>query len=383
MAFKRKIIKASTVPVSLDTFCRGQLKELSSQYEVVALSSSGRELDELGRREQVRTIAVEMQRHISPINDLKSLLKLWSCFRRERPWLVHSMTPKAGLLCMVAAWLARVPRRVHTFTGLVWPTQRRFKRALLKMMDRLLCACATHIIPEGQGVKRDLECGKITSKPLRVLANGNVRGIDLQQYALSADVVAQADKLRSRDCLTFVFVGRLVGDKGINELVEAFEMLQREINEVRLVLVGEAEGNLDPLKPETLKAIENNVAINAVGRQKDVRPWLAAADVFVFPSYREGFPNVVIEAGAMDLPSIVTDINGSNEIVIDGQNGLIVPPRQVEELMNAMKRMVKDTALRDKMAACSRQMIADRYDSTLVRRALYEFYEQLAIDNKS
>ena len=377
MAYKRKIIKASTVPVSLDTFCRGQLKELSYHYEVVALSSSGRELDELGRREQVRTITVDMQRHISPINDLKSLLKLWSCFCRERPWLVHSMTPKAGLLCMVAAWLARVPQRVHTFTGLVWPTQTGAKRLLLKMMDRLLCACATHVIPEGQGVKSDLETGKITSKPLRVLANGNVRGIDLDHYSLTSQVKAETECLRCNDKLTFVFVGRLVGDKGINELVEAFEMLQREVDGVRLVLVGEAESNLDPLKFETLKAIENNEDIEAVGQQSDVRPWLAAADVFVFPSYREGFPNVVIEAGAMGLPSIVTDINGSNEIVIDGQNGLIVPPRQVEGLMNAMKLMVKDSALRGKMAACSRQMVADRYDCKLVRQALYEFYASL------
>ena len=162
MGQKRKIIKASTVPVSLNVFCRDQLRELSQHYEVVAVSSPGEDLDEVARREGVRTVSVSMQRHIAPMSDLVSLMRLIACFRREKPWMVHSMTPKAGLLCMMAAWVARVPRRVHTFTGLVWPTQRGAKRLLLKTMDRLLCACATHIIPEGQGVKRDIENGRIT-----------------------------------------------------------------------------------------------------------------------------------------------------------------------------------------------------------------------------
>jgi glycosyltransferase involved in cell wall biosynthesis len=236
------------------------------------------------------------------MSDLVSLMRLIACFRREKPWMVHSMTPKAGLLCMMAAWVAREPRRVHTFTGLVWPTKRGAKRLLLKTMDRLLCACATHIIPEGQGVKRDIENGRITSKPMRVLANGNVRGIDLEHYSLSPQIKAEAERLRCADKLTFVFVGRLVADKGINELVEAFDIVSRNRNDVRLVLVGGQETKLDPLTDKTLATIEANENIVAVGQQSDVRPWLAAADVFVFPSYREGFPNVVIEAGTMGLP---------------------------------------------------------------------------------
>ena len=374
MGQKRKIIKASTVPVSLNVFCRDQLRELSQHYEVVAVSSPGEDLDEVARREGVRTVSVSMQRHIAPMSDLVSLMRLIACFRREKPWMVHSMTPKAGLLCMMAAWVARVPRRVHTFTGLVWPTQRGAKRLLLKTMDRLLCACATHIIPEGQGVKRDIENGRITSKPMRVLANGNVRGIDLEHYSLSPQIKAEAERLRCADKLTFVFVGRLVADKGINELVEAFDIVSRNRNDVRLVLVGGQETMLDPLADKTLATIEANENIVAVGQQSDVRPWLAAADVFVFPSYREGFPNVVIEAGAMGLPSIVTDINGSNEIVIVDQNGLIVPPRQVEPLVQAMTTLADDSKMRQAMASSDQKMVADRYDCNLVRQALYEFY---------
>ena len=168
---KDKIICATTVPLSLDIFWNGMLKELSKKYEVVAVSSPERELDIVREREGVRTIAVSMSRHISLFNDCKSLWNLFRVFRKEKPRMVHSMTPKAGLLCMIAAWLARVPVRVHTFTGLVFPTATGFTKSVLMTTDWLTCACATHIIPEGEGVKNDLLNNGITKKPLKVLQN--------------------------------------------------------------------------------------------------------------------------------------------------------------------------------------------------------------------
>lgn len=375
-----KIIRTSTVPGSLAAFCRGLLRELQEQegYEVVAVSSPGAELDELGSREGVRTAAVAMERHISPWRDLKSLWLLVKVFRRERPAMVHSMTPKAGLLSMIAAWICRVPVRVHTFTGLVFPTATGLTQRILILTDRITCACATHVIPEGEGVKNDLINYKITRKPLKVLGHGNVRGIDLDHYNPELpEVQAEAARLRRPDAFTFVFVGRLVRDKGINELVEAFHRLHSEYPNTRLLLVGEKEQGLDPLKRETLNEIDHNDAIEAVGRQSDVRPWLAASDSLVFPSYREGFPNVVIEAGAMGLPSIVTDINGSREIIIEGRNGVIIPPRDTEALYNAMKRMVGTPAEATAMGAAGRPLIASRYEQTYVRRCLKEFYNEI------
>ena len=311
---KKKIIRAATVPQSLNTFCKGVLKELSGEYDVIAVSSPGEALDEVARREGVRTIAVPMQRHISLMSDLRSLWQMWKVMRRERPDMVHSMTPKAGLICMMAAWLARVPRRVHTFTGLVWPTASGLKRRILMATDWLTCACATHVIPEGEGVKSDLLNHHITRKPIKVLGYGNVMGIDMERYKPAEHTH------EDRHGFTFVFVGRIVRDKGINELISAFDRLHREHGEVRLVLVGPREDDLDPVLPETLQRINQGDGIEAVGRQSDVRPFYANADALVFPSYREGFPNVVIEAGAMGLPSIVTDINGAREIIIDGKN---------------------------------------------------------------
>lgn len=377
MRKKKKIIRATTVPTSLDTFCREQLRELSQWYEVVAVSSPLPELEIVATREKVRTEAVKMERHISPLRDIKALWQLFMLFRRERPWLVHSMTPKAGLLCMMAAWLARVPKRVHTFTGLVWPTATGLTRKILITTDRLLCACATHIIPEGNGVKNDLINGKITSKPMNVLANGNVRGIDLTHYDRTPDVMTDAQKIKREGILTFVFVGRVVRDKGIHELVEAFVKLHERHRDTRLILVGRTEPGLDPLSPETRHAIDTHEAIEAVGPQKDVRPWLAASDALVFPSYREGFPNVVIEAGAMGLPSIVTNINGCNEIIVEGENGMIVPPRDTNAFFEAMTIIYENENKRLRMAQKSREMIANRFDCHIVRKALYDFYASL------
>lgn len=378
------IIRTSTVAGSLDTFCHGLLEELRVQegYEVVAVSSPGSALREIEEREGVRTVAVPMERHISPLKDLKSLFRLIQVFRREKPTMVHSMTPKAGLLSMMAAWFCRVPVRVHTFTGLVFPTATGLTQKILIFTDRITCACATHIVPEGEGVKNDLINYHITNKPLKVLGHGNVRGIDLAHYNPELlEVQAEAAKIRKPDTFTFVFVGRLVRDKGINELIAAFERLKKEYPNIRLLLVGRQEPELDPLKPETIAKINNNKCIEAVGQQSDVRPWLAASDVFVFPSYREGFPNVVIEAGAMGLPSIVTDINGSREIIIEGKNGSIIQPRDAEAIYYAMKCMITKPDKAKKMGTNARPLISSRFEQSYVRRCLKDFYKELIDKN--
>ena len=375
-----KIIRTATVPVSLNTFCRGLLRELQEQdgYEVVAVSSPGDAMREIEEREGVRTVAVPMERHISPLKDLKSLFGLIRVFQKEKPTMVHSMTPKAGLLSMMAAWFCRVPVRVHTFTGLVFPTATGLTQRILILTDRITCACATHIVPEGEGVKNDLLDYRITRKQLKVLGHGNVRGIDLDHNNPELpEVQADAAKIRKPGIFTFVFVGRLVRDKGINELVEAFERLNKEYTNIRLILVGPQEPKLDPLKPEAIAKIDNNKNIEAVGHQSNVRQWLAASDAFVFPSYREGFPNVVIEAGAMSLPSIVTDINGSREIIIEGKNGTIIPPRDAVALYQSMKSFLEQPDKRAQMAFNARPFVASRYEQSYVRRCLKEYYKEI------
>ena len=374
-----KIIRATTVPISLDTFCRGLLKMLSEKYEVVALSSPGVEIQTIAEREGVRTIEVPMERHISLMKDMRALWQLILVFRRERPTMVHSMTPKAGLLCMIAAWLTRVPVRVHTFTGLVFPTAKGLQRKLLMWTDRITCRCATYVIPEGEGVKKDLLDYGITQKPLRVLGFGNVRGVDMHYYNRRPEVMEKTVALRDDSFITFLFVGRVVRDKGINELCEAFDRLSKEFPQTRLLLVGWREDDLDPVSDKTQALIDSNPSINYVGEVwgDELLAYYAAADCYVLPSYREGFPNTVLEAGAMGLPSIVTDINGSREIIVENENGMIVPPRDADALFVAMRRMVNDDRRRSFMASNARNMVGCRFEQGFVRQCLLDFYDMI------
>lgn len=374
---KKKLIRISTIPGSLETLLKGQLKMLSEHYEVVAVSSPGKKMKVLEEREGIRTVAIPMERRISLVKDIISLLRLIILFAQERPNMVHSITPKAGLLSMLAGWITRVPVRMHTFTGLVFPTATGKMQKLLITMDRLTCFCATHINPEGEGVKRDLVNYKITTKPLQIIANGNVNGIDLEHFDRTQEVMQIAETYRKAGVFTFCFVGRMVRDKGINELVHAFLRLYQENNRIRLLLVGSFEKNLDPILPEVEEQILHHPGIEFVGYQSDVRPFFAASDALVFPSYREGFPNVVIQAGAMGLPSIVTDINGCNEIIKKGQNGVIIPPKDEQALYKAMERFMLHPEEVREMAMNARPLIASRYEQRMVWEALLKEYEML------
>ena len=371
---KTKIIRAVTVPQSLG-FCREvMIKMRAMGYDMVAVTSPGPKLDELRDKDGFHCVAVPMERHISIVNDLKSLMRMISVLRKEKPQMVHSMTPKAGMICMVAAWLTRVPVRIHTFTGLVWPTATGMKRKILMMTDWLTCACATHVIPEGQGVLSDLKNGGITKKPMKVLGYGNVMGVDVERFSPERFSVK-----KDADVFTFVFVGRIVGDKGINELVEAFVKLHDKHKNTRLVLVGKYEHELDPVSDKTRKLIDTNDGIDACGPKygDDLLQMYVDADCFVMPSYREGFPNTVLEAGAMGLPSIVTDINGSREIIENEKNGFIVPSKNANALYDAMERMLTDDDAREAMKENARQIIESRFEKNFVQKCQIEFYERI------
>lgn len=388
---KIKLIRTSTVPTSLTSFLNGVFEVLMSNYELLLVSSPGKELDELHNKYGVKTIGVSMQRRFSPLKDLISLWKLILVFHKEKPYMVHSMTPKAGLLCMLAAWVTRVPRRVHTFTGLVWPTATGLSRKILMATDWLTCACATHIIPEGKGVMDDLQ-QHITHKPMRVLGYGNVRGVDMDYWRKTNASSNKLREIKRDDVFTFIFVGRIVRDKGINELIAAFDKLSQE-HKVRLLLVGTFEDALDPVSESTKKIIEGYSSIEYLGPQygTDLLACYAASDCFVFPSYREGFPNTVLEAGAMELPSIVTDINGSREIIVCRNeentspirdmklcdNGIIIPPRNEELLYKAMEEVFKNDNVRAVMVSQAREMVASRFEQSFVQKCLLDFYEEI------
>ena len=372
-----KLFRLNTIDGSLGML-RGQLRFLNQEFEVVAVADDSGVLAEVAEREGVRTIAVPMRREISLVADCRSLVALYKLFRRERPYIVHANTPKASLLSMVAAWATRVPHRIYLVTGLRFETTHGILRFILKTMERITCLCATKVIPEGDGVKDTLRRENITRKPLQKIHNGNINGIDLEHYDRTEQVMTRAAEIRNgSEDFTFIFIGRMVRDKGINELVAAFDRLNREFPATKLLLVGKFEDELDPVLPETKQMIENNPKIKFAGYQNDVRPYFAAADVAVLPSYREGFPNVVIQAGAMGLAQIVTDINGCNEIVIEGRNGLIIPKQDEQALYEAMRKLATDRDLTSQMAASARELIASRYRQQDVWDATLKMYKSL------
>lgn len=375
---KKKLIRVCTHDISLEGLLKGQLRYLNKYFDVIGVAADTGVLQKVADREGVRIINIPMHREISLWGDLCSLWKLFRLFRREKPDLVHANTPKGSLLSMIAAWIARVPIRIYTVTGLRYQgTEGKF-RFLLQTMERITCACATTVIPEGAGVKKALENDSITKKPLRVVHNGNINGIDthfFNPHNIKESRASLRKILRLRpDDFTFIFIGRIVSDKGMNELADAMRRLG---DCCKLILVGNIESNLDPLKEDNEQFFLHSDSVRYVGIQDDVRPFLYAADALVFPSYREGFPNVVLEAGAMGLPAIVTDINGCNEIIHEKENGIIIPPRNTEALIHAMRIFL---AQRNNMVAMhqkAREMVVERYDRKDVWEALRKRYEQL------
>ncbi|WP_282079269.1 glycosyltransferase family 4 protein [Aquimarina algiphila] len=381
----QKIIRVTTVPISLGKLLQGQLQFMSQHYDVIGVSGKGGDtLEKVSKQEGVRIIPIEMTRKITPVQDLKAVFALYRLFKKEKPDIVHSHTPKAGTLSMLAAKLAGVPHRLHTIAGLPLLEATGAKRTLLNTVEKLTYACATKIYPNSTGLNDIIIKHKFTSpKKLKVIANGSSNGIDTSFFdpGLYSDEdnlkLSQSLGINSSDTV-IVYVGRLVRDKGIHELIDAFKKLNTESTTAKLLLVGTYEKDLDPLSPETEEEINTNPNIIMVGWQDDVRPYFAISDILAFPSYREGFPNVVMQAASMGLASIVTNINGCNEIITDSNNnGKIIPVKDAEQLYENMKMLVNDDTLRTTLAANARTSITSRYERKVVWNAILEEYRQL------
>lgn len=380
MQDKPKLFRIATVPMSLNLLLKGQLEFLNKHFQVTAISGEGDDLQTVAKREGVNIHEIEMHRPISLKQDLKSLWNLYWYFKKEKPAIIHSITPKAGLLSMMAGKLAGVPVRMHTFTGLIFPHKYGYMKRTLIIMDKILCRCATHVYPEGRGVKEDLQKHNITNKPLKVIANGNVNGVDVDYY--HPEAISEEAKNQLRDCLqikeddfVFVFVGRLVIDKGLRELVKAFDALSKNHKKVKLILVGPKENAHNPKKRRMFHAMQQNENIITVGFQEEVRPYYAISNVLILPSYREGFPNAVLQAGAMGLPSIVSDISGCNEIIEHEVNGLLVPKKNHIELQKAMEKMLYNPSLLKEFYQNARNKIVKSFDKNFVWQELKKEYE--------
>jgi glycosyltransferase involved in cell wall biosynthesis/O-antigen ligase len=379
---KKKLIRMTTVPVTMNVILQGQLKYLSRNYEVIGVTSPGEEIREIMEREGIRVYPILMKRPVHLLFDSLALIKAWAFFAREEPDIVHTQTPKAGLIGILAARLAGVPVRIHTIAGLPVMEQKGFKRKVVALADKLVYRNATRVLSNSAGLKDYLaENNYIPEAKIEVLGHGSTNGIDLAYFSESKAIIDQGNEIKAgfygnNSTVSFLYIGRIVKDKGINELIEAFARLNEANPETKLILVGkQEEGN--QLAEETLACIRKNKSIILTDYRKDVRPYLSLADIFVFPSYREGFPNVILQALSFNKPCIASDINGINEVISHMKNGFLVPVKNADALFEAMRLLSKDQGLRLKLTTDNRPMLRQKFSREIVWLEYERFYKSL------
>ncbi|HTF17972.1 MAG TPA: glycosyltransferase family 4 protein [Chryseolinea sp.] len=387
-----KLLRITTVPISLHLLLAGQFRFMREQgFDVLTMSASGREVDDV-TKEGVPHIAIPFTRKITPWKDLQCLFQLVRFIRRERPDIIHTHTPKAGLIGMLAARLCNVPMRMHTVAGLPLMEASGLRRRVLELTEAITYACATNVYPNSAGLKRFIEKQfGIGAPKLKIIGKGSSNGIDTDHFSVTEALRMEAQNIRTQhrikdNDLVFCFIGRVVRDKGMVELVQAFRSLRDDnlksslretaasAYRMRLLIVGPFEEDLDPLPVEVMQFLKDDPDVIVAGFQQDVRPWLLASNVFVFPSYREGFPNVVMQASLLQVPSIVSDINGCNEIITASETGVIVPPKNAEALTHAMKLLAGDAAMRERFGRAARDFVARNYSRRMVWEGLLGEY---------
>lgn len=363
----------TTVPMTLDIVLKGQPAYLSQFLDVTLVASPSPILDSVGQREGVPVVGLPMTRRITPVKDLVSVVRLWRALRRHRPAIVHAYTPKAGVVGMLAARAAGVPVRIHSVIGLPLTESRGLKQRVLKTVEAFTYRNSTHLLANGFELADHL--ARIFPRyRFSVLADGSVDGVDTQTFDPSLTYPdIRGDLSVSPTATVFVYVGRVVPHKGIRELTAAFTALWSDHPDTCLLVVGDLDGEAGP--PQAVQEVlRTHPGIRWVGFQDDVRPYLAASDVLVLPSYREGLPQSVLEAQAMNLPAIVTDVDGCREAVGDIGPGQPVAPKDAESLRTSMEGFL---ARRDGVVVPTgdaRERIIRRYAQTRVRSALLALY---------
>ena len=379
-----KLVRITTVPISLLVLLKGQMKFMKQNgFDVTMISSDGEEVEKLINQEECPHIPVKLTRKITPVTDLISLIKLVFILKKIKPDIVHTHTPKAGLIGMWAAKIARVPIRLHTIAGLPWMETSGIKRKLLITIEKITAMAAVEIFPNSYVQKQFLFEKNIGKKKLKVIGSGSSNGIDSEYFSINDDNVKSARELRLNqniqdDSCVWIFVGRIVKDKGIMELMDSFLELIKEFPQDRLWLVGNEEPDLDPLEKNYRELLHHHYAIKWWGYQNDIRPYLAASKVLVFPSYREGFPNVPLQAGAMGCMLLLSDINGCNEIVNNGVDGILVPVKDSNALAKAMIDTRKNIERTDYFASQIKEKIKSSYNQKKIwNLILNEYTERL------
>jgi len=351
-------------------------------FEVQAASSPGEWLKKFTEREQIATHAMRMHRQITPLKDCAALLRLWRLLRKIRPEIVHSHTPKGGLLGMAAAWLARVPVRIYHIRGLPMMTATGLKRTILQHTERLACRLAHQVLCVSRSVADEaVERGLCPASKIRVLGAGG-NGVDAENKFHPVHVEGNTRR-RTRasygipdNALVVGFVGRIVRDKGCVELAQAWQTLRESFPSSHLLMVGPIESQ-DTIPREVESRLRSDRRVHMAGCVTNMRKLYGAMDVLVLPTYREGFPNVVVEAAAMELPVVATRIPGCVDAVVDGITGVLVPPRDAGSLAQAVRDYLVDPELRRRHGLAGRQRVLAEFRRERIWRELHELYVHL------
>lgn len=382
MQKKPRVLHIVTAPQSAKGLMRGQLSYLrQAGFDVGVVTSPGPQLQVVKEREGVDVYAVPMEREISPFKDLLALWRLWRLIRRLKPALVNFSTPKAGLLGGVASLLAGVPCRIYTLRGLRLETVRGLKWQVLRICEKTASFSAHRIICISESLRqRGIENGLFPKKKACVLGKGSSNGVDLSRFTLDAEKIKLVKELCegfsiTEDVPVIGFVGRLTKDKGIVELIDAFGMVQSAIPDARLLLIGRFEEG-DPVPCGTRERIENDPSIIRTGYIDDPVPYYYMMTVFAFPSYREGFPNVVLEAGAAGVPVVGARATGVVDAVVDGETGLLGPVGDAQVLADNLLRVLQDKNLAKRLGDAGRRRVEQHFSSEYVWKELEKFYRQ-------
>ncbi len=373
-----KLLFVASTPFAVNAFLRSHLLELAKTHAVTLCVNTKLYplVDDISRAVQVRHVDIE--RKLSPLQDLHAFFQLLRCFREIRPMTVHSLTPKAGLLAMIAAWLVGVPWRFHTFTGQVWVTETGYRRFLLKSVDRLIALCANRIFADSASQCRFLEDeGVVRRGSLKMLGQGSVAGVNLVRFRPdpAGRAVLRAENSVDDSVPVFLFVGRLVRDKGVLDLIEAFSLVNSRHKGWELWVVGPDEEGLQARVEAEGKRL--GARIRCFGTTSKPELFMAGADIFVLPSYREGFGSVIIEAAACGIPAIAYRIDGVVDAIVENRTGCFVAKGDVEGLAKMMEHLGSNPDLVSDLGRMARQRVIDDFSNSIVSAAWLAFYSSV------
>ena len=379
-----KLIRTTTAPLSLKYLLRNQMRYMKEKgFNVLMVSSDGPEREEVIRNEQCPHTIVPMTRRMTPLADLRALWSFYRLLKKERPEIVHSHTPKAGLIAMLAARLAGVPLRIHTVAGLRFMTVQGFSRKILVAMEKLTMRSATHVWPNSFSLKEYIEKNRLVNPGrLEVIGEGSSNGIDLRRFSPGAIDREKLEKTKAligydEQLVYLLAVGRIVRDKGIDELVHAFDEVYQANGQLRLLLVGAFEDELDPVPDKARQMINDHPGIIKTGWNESVEYFMHLADLLVHPSHREGFPNVLLQAGAMNCPVICSRIEGNVDIVTHEKTGLLFEVKDRQQLTVQLKRALSNPAMMKEYSNNLYNKVISHFDQSVVHSRIEKRYREL------